>query len=63
MSAPQFQSGEVGNVDETTVVITFDQAVMLEENTKAMTVARYGDAIVPSGGIARPSMGASRGRG
>ena len=29
MTAPQYQSGEVGNVNETTVVITFDQDVTL----------------------------------
>ncbi len=58
MSAPQFSSGEVGNVSETTVVITFDQNVALAEpepgsgsNNVAMTVAIYGDALVPVGHV------------
>jgi hypothetical protein len=29
MSNPQFSSGEVGSIDATTVVVTFDQYVML----------------------------------
>jgi hypothetical protein len=29
MSNPQFSSGEVGNVNATTVVVTFDQKVSL----------------------------------
>lgn len=28
MTAPQYQSGEVGNIDSVTVVITFNQDVM-----------------------------------
>ena len=30
MSAPQYLSGEVGNVDATTVVVTFDQDVTID---------------------------------
>lgn len=32
MAEPQFVSGEVGTVDASTVVITFDQDVMLESD-------------------------------
>lgn len=61
MSAPQYQSGEVGNVAATTVVITFDQAVDLaapepevDPRKKPLTVADHGQYLVPQGGFARP---------
>jgi hypothetical protein len=64
MSAPTYLSGEVGNVDAVTVVITFDQAVALAtpepgsgSNDVAMTVAAYGEYLVPQGGLAKPGRG------
>lgn len=59
MTTPHFFSAEIGNVDALTVVVTFDENVTLAEengngNDKAMTVAKYGEAIVPQGGLARP---------
>jgi len=59
MSSPQFQSGEIGNVNATTVVITFDQAVELAEaevdpRKQPLTVAEHGEYLVPQGGLARP---------
>ena len=60
MSAPQFQSAEVGNVDATTVVVTFDQAVTVSdvEDDGSMKVS-----IPARGGYAVPDPGwAGRGR-
>jgi hypothetical protein len=58
MSSPQFQSGEIGNVNATTVAVTFDQAVTLADQPdpeeKVLTVAKYGEYLVPQGGLARP---------
>jgi hypothetical protein len=60
MSAPAYQSGEVGNVDADKVVITFDQSVTLQEpepdsgsNNVAMTAELYGDALIPVANLAR----------
>ncbi len=58
MSHPTFVSAEIGDVDATTVVVTFDQNVDLAEeidaDAKVLTAAKYGEYLIPSGKIARP---------
>ena len=61
MSAPQFQSAEVGNVAATTVVVTFDQAITAAEVDPDDVAMSIGDPA--RGGYAVPDPGwAGRGR-
>ena len=62
MSNPTYLSGEVGNVDATTLVVTFDQAVTLVEADPDDVAMGIGDPV--RGGYAVPNPGwAGRGRG